>query len=154
MLAQMVYDSLIAAGKTAFLTIYPGYDSNGDSVVNGSDDGHELFFIVQNPYWTDVINFLNANTCNTTGLNEISTQESFIIYPNPFPAQTTLQTAEQLNNAILTVYNLHGQTIKEIKNISGQTVVLSWDNLTSGLYFVRLTENSKIIAIKKIIITD
>jgi hypothetical protein len=40
-----------------------------------------------------------------------------------------------------------------VKNISGQTVSLSRDNLPSGVYFIRLTEEKKIIAVEKLIIT-
>ena len=58
------------------------------------------------------------------------------------------------HNGTLTVYNCFGQTVKEIKNISGQTVTLQRDNLPIGLYFVRLTEDNKQIETKKIIITD
>ncbi|MBI3502444.1 MAG: T9SS type A sorting domain-containing protein [Bacteroidetes bacterium] len=50
--------------------------------------------------------------------------------------------------------NCFGQTVKQIKNISGQTVVFSRDNLASGLYFVRLTQDSKIIAVDKFVIAD
>ncbi|MBI4931019.1 MAG: T9SS type A sorting domain-containing protein [Bacteroidetes bacterium] len=76
------------------------------------------------------------------------------IFPNPFSTQTTLLIDIPLNNATLTVYNSFGQTVKEIKNISGQTVTLSRDNLLSGLYFIRLTEDSKVIATDKLVITD
>ncbi|MBI3502046.1 MAG: T9SS type A sorting domain-containing protein, partial [Bacteroidetes bacterium] len=47
-----------------------------------------------------------------------------------------------------------GQTVKQIKNINGRTVVFSRDNLASGLYFVRLTEENKTIAVDKLVITD
>ncbi len=76
------------------------------------------------------------------------------IYPNPFSAQTVLQTDIFLKNATLTIYNSQGQKVKEIKNINGQSVTLTRNNLASGLYFVRLTENSKILAVNKLIITD
>ena len=49
-LAYMVYDSLTAGSKNATINIYPDYDSNGDSVINSLDDGHNLFFVVQEPY--------------------------------------------------------------------------------------------------------
>ncbi|HQB74847.1 MAG TPA: T9SS type A sorting domain-containing protein [Bacteroidales bacterium] len=75
------------------------------------------------------------------------------IFPNPFSTQTTLQSNFPLTNATLTVYNSCGQTVKQIKNISGQTVTFSRDNLASGLYFVRLTEGNKIFT-DKLIITD
>lgn len=153
-LAQMVYDSLISGGKTSTLFIYPGYDSNGDLIVDGSDDGHELFFAVQNPYWADVLNFLNIN-CSPTGLNNPVEEIKVIsIYPNPFSSQTTLQTDNPLHNATLTVDNCFGQTVKQIKNISGQTVALSRDNLSSGLYFLHLTQDNQVIATKKILLTE
>ena len=76
------------------------------------------------------------------------------IYPNPFSTQTTLQAYHLLHNATLTVDNCFGQTVKQIKNISGQTVILSRDNLATGLYFVHLTQNNQVIATKKILITD
>ena len=56
--------------------------------------------------------------------------------------------------AVIYPYNSFGQTVKEIKNISGQTVVLSRDNLPSGLYFVRLTEDSKTLSVDKLVITE
>jgi hypothetical protein len=52
------------------------------------------------------------------------------------------------------VVNCFGQTVKQIKNIRGQTVVLSRDNLASGLYFVQLTEDNKLISADKLLITD
>lgn len=76
------------------------------------------------------------------------------VYPNPFSTQTTLQTDNFFYNATLTMENVFGQTVKQINNISGQTVTLLRDNLPSGLYFVRLTQDSKIITTKKLLITD
>ena len=91
---------------------------------------------------------------NTTGYDEIRKYFELNVYPNPFSSSTTLRTDNLLKNATLTVYNLCGQTVKQIKNISGQTVILSRDNLPSGLYFIRLTEENKIIAVDKLVITD
>ncbi|GIV29810.1 MAG: hypothetical protein KatS3mg028_1342 [Bacteroidia bacterium] len=76
------------------------------------------------------------------------------VYPNPFSTQTTLQTNKNLKDATLTVYNVYGQQVKQIKNISGQTITLFRDNLPSGLYFVRLTQDNKIITADKLVITD
>jgi hypothetical protein len=89
-----------------------------------------------------------------SGINEINIANSISIFPNPFSSTTTLQTDEFFKNATLTVHNSLGQTVKQIKNISGQTVTLSRDNLPSGLYFLRLTEENKTIAVDKLVITD
>jgi hypothetical protein len=50
--------------------------------------------------------------------------------------------------------NVFGQTVKQIKNTSGKTIILHRENLPSGIYFVRLTEENKIITTKKVIIVD
>lgn len=89
-----------------------------------------------------------------TAVNEYENSISLTLSPNPFSAETVLQTDNPFHNVTLTVYNCFGQTVKQLKNISGQTVTFSRDNLASGLYFVRLAEENKIIAVDKLIITD
>ena len=75
-------------------------------------------------------------------------------YPNPFFSQTTIETANILEDATLTVYNLFGQQVKQVNKISGQTFSFFRENLISGFYFFRLTENNNIIATGKMEITD
>jgi hypothetical protein len=77
-----------------------------------------------------------------------------MVYPNPFSEQTTLQSDYFLKNATMTVCNMQGQVVKEIKNISDQTFTLFRDNLPSGLYFIQMTEENKIITADKLVITD
>jgi hypothetical protein len=87
------------------------------------------------------------------GIVDNSSENIFSIFPNPFISSTTIQTIGNLKNATLTICNSYGQVLKQVKNISGQTVSLSRDNLPSGVYFIRLTEEKKIIAVEKLIIT-
>ncbi len=94
------------------------------------------------------------DTLITTSVNELSLQNQFSVYPNPFPVETTLKINRNFKNATLTVYNSFGQQVKQIINISEQTVTLHRDNLPSGLYFIRLTQGNNIIATNKLIITD
>jgi hypothetical protein len=88
------------------------------------------------------------------GLNAHSNNNRFSIFPNPLISSTTLETSYDLKNASLTLYNAYGQTLKQVNNISEQTVSLSRDNLPSGLYIIHLTQDNKIIATDKLIITD
>ena len=88
------------------------------------------------------------------GNNENTAKPIFSIFPNPFITETTIQTSSNLKKATLTIYNSYGKTVKQVTNISGQTVSLYRDNLTSGLYFIKLTEENKIIAVSKLIIID
>jgi N-acetylneuraminic acid mutarotase len=96
----------------------------------------------------------STNTSCTTGVKESSNKKSISIYPNPFSQQTTLQTSSLLNNATLTLDNCSGQIVKQIKNINGRTITLQRDNLSSGLYFIQLTQDNKTIAFDKLIIID
>ena len=88
------------------------------------------------------------------GLNEYSINNRFSIFPNPLISSTTLETSYDLKNASLTLYNTYGQALKQVNNISGQTISLSRDNLSSGLYLIRLTEENKIIAEEQLLIID
>lgn len=90
----------------------------------------------------------------TTSVFEPHLQTTISVYPNPFSALTTFQSGNLLQNATLTMENCFGQTVKQIKNISGQTITLHRDNLSNGLYFIRLTQDNKVISTEKLVITD
>lgn len=92
--------------------------------------------------------------CTTVGINELPRKYLVNISPNPFSSLTTLYTDKILKDAILIIYNAYGQQVKQIKNISGQTITLGRDNLPSGLYFIRLIQENKTFISDKLVITD
>lgn len=95
-----------------------------------------------------------CQTINNVGVREITKERILNVFPNPFSTKTTLQLDKPLTNAVFTLEDVYGQTVKEIKNISEQTITFNRDNLPSGIYFIRLTQDSEIIAIIKIVISD
>jgi photosystem II stability/assembly factor-like uncharacterized protein len=160
-------------------SVVTSFTSNNNDVVAGTYDG--AFLSSDNGLnWTNFSNGIGSNSVYSltslgnyfyagTGGNIFTTNPSLAtsipekntdiddtwsVYPNPFSSQTTLQTDQLFKNATLTVYNSYGQTVKQINNISGQAVVFSRDNLPNGIYFLQLTVSSKVIATKKILITD
>lgn len=101
----------------------------------------------------------NPSACIESGQIVLGTSENtafdtFSIFPNPFNYSTTIQTIGTLKNATLTIYNSYGQKLKQFKNIKEQSFSIYRDNLPSGVYFVQLTEDNKIIAKDKLILTD
>lgn len=94
------------------------------------------------------------DTCYTESVFETNFAYALTLSPNPFSTQTTLRTDRFFKNASLTVYNSFGQTVKCIDNLTGQTITLTRDNLPSGQYFVRLTQDNKVLAADKLVITD
>ncbi len=126
---------------------YPVVLANGAVTVTGGNE-FTLSAVTGTPASIETV------ICSNTAVYENRNDKSILIYPNPFSTQTVLQTENLLHNATLTVDNCFGQTVAQIKHISGQTVVLSRDNLPSGLYFIRLTEDNKTLTTDKLIITD
>ena len=98
--------------------------------------------------------YKTENGGNISSVTNILEQSLFNIYPNPFSTHTIFQTDLFLKNATLMVENCFGQTVKQIKNINGETITLYRDNLPNGLYFIRLIQDNKIIKVDKLIITD
>jgi hypothetical protein len=97
---------------------------------------------------------LNFDNLITTGISDLRKSDEFSVFPNPFSAQTTLQTDNLFKDATLTVYNSFGQTVKQLGNISGQTIIFHRDNLPNGVYFIRLTQDNQVITRDKLVITD
>ena len=91
----------------------------------------------------------------TVGIDEVfdEIEHKISIYPNPFNFETVCKF-EEVNEAVLTIYNYLGEIISQIENINGSSLVISRNNMKSGMYFIRLTERSKIVASEKLIITN
>lgn len=107
--------------------------------------------------WYETAYGFGLATANDTllSVNQTNSNNKTVnLYPNPFSLSTILQTGNLLNNASLTVYNSFGQTVKQVKNILGQTLTLYRNNLPSGLYFYQLTQDGRIIGSDKLVIID
>ena len=92
-------------------------------------------------------------SCQFLSIKEYPNQNTIVqIYPNPFSSQAVLKLTNSLNNATLTVMNCSGKKVKELNNISGQSITLYSDDFASGLYFILLEQNGQIIGREKLIL--
>ncbi len=100
--------------------------------------------------------FVQDDNCfiGTIGINETAAPHNVSVSPNPFSSVTILKSSEKLTNANLIIYNSIGQEVRQVKNISGETVSLNRDGLPAGLYFIQLSQEGKAIITEKIVITD
>lgn len=99
----------------------------------------------------------NDTICQThivSSVNENNISTMVSIFPNPFSARVILKTEPAFEDATITICNSYGQQVKQIKNISGNTIALYRDNLPGGLYFLRLSQSDKIFETSKLVITD
>jgi len=91
----------------------------------------------------------------TLDIEHIESDVFFRIYPNPFSSETFLEIDANLQNITLTVYDNLGQLVKQIiSNTSGTAITFHRENLSNGIYFVRLSQGNKVIAKRKIVITN
>src|ERR1035437_4556494 len=132
----------------------PGFPTSGCSMNSPNflwflppNDAHPFYCKVKAVYNKDSSLSIATDSLYFGGIetevNENNYHQTVSISPNAFSSQTTLQTAIPLYKATLTVVNCFGQTVKQIKNISGQIIIFQRDNLSSGLYFIRLTQDNK-----------
>jgi photosystem II stability/assembly factor-like uncharacterized protein len=76
---------------------------------------------------------------------------SILVYPNPFGHHTSIISSIELQNAELKMYNLIGEEIISIKNISGKNVSLSKDELQGNHFvFYQLIQNNNFISSGKL----
>jgi hypothetical protein len=73
------------------------------------------------------------------GIDMYGGSTDLLIFPNPFSQSTTVQ----FNNAnsqpyVLVVYDMLGNKVREVKNITSNQVLVEKGNLNAGVYFVEL----------------
>jgi photosystem II stability/assembly factor-like uncharacterized protein len=146
-----------------FTDVNTGYlVGNGQLIlktINGGDDWIEqpLGYL----YYLNDVFFADANTGYAAGNNgtifkttnggissaqEIG-KESFKIYPNPVTEQLTIETVQMKNENILTISNIRGQELIR-HQINDCKIQINIGNLTSGIYFVKLITDEKVITRK------
>ena len=90
----------------------------------------------------------------TTSINTNELSDLVEIFPNPFISQATFRFGKTPKNASLMFYDVHGQLVKQIINISSKSVTLNRDNLPAGLYLLRIEQDDKILGAEKVFITN
>ena len=75
-------------------------------------------------------------------------------FPNPFSEQATIEIAAPVSEAEIIIFNSSGQTVKELKDISGHEATLTRENLTSGIYFIALFQKDKLLSERRMVIIE
>ena len=90
----------------------------------------------------------------TTTIWENPKTSSISITPNPFSDYTTIQSNKKINDASISIYDIIGKQVKQINNISQQTITIHRDFLPAGIYFVLFIFDDKSIVSNKLIISN
>src|SRR5690606_21181557 len=109
---------------------------------------HELMVTEPGNYYVVVTDTasgceLESEIINVTLTNSVSALEFFNlkVYPNPVSDVLRIQTEEVLSNAKIDVINSRGQIVRRVESQLPGTV--SFNNLPSGMYFVKFLADKK-----------
>lgn len=99
--------------------------------------------------------FLSVDDLNfkSVGLEEIEIQNDWTLFPIPTSNRATLKFNNlKKDKCILILYNLNGEIVRIIDNITNDKVVIEKENLCSGLYFFQLQTDMRVIARGKMLL--
>ncbi len=90
---------------------------------------------------------------NETGINIPGDRnKKLTIYPNPSNSVVTINLNTD-DYTELDICNLYGQKVKSIDTDTKKKIKLNIENLTGGIYFIRLMQNSIVVETEKLVIT-
>jgi len=141
-----VSGTFVASSAHQYITIGNFYDDN-NTVTMTNPGGNSAPGNYGAYYFIDDVSVSPAS-----GINDVEDESILAAYPNPVSDETTLSFKKHLLNPSVLLLNCLGEKVKEIRNISGSTIILDRDNLPGGMYFLVLAENGRVLATKKLLI--
>lgn len=115
---------------------------------NGTEETKEMNF--------QEVHFATSSQLSTTNVNGDQLESNAIARPNPMRSNTLIQFIAQANEEVdITVYNQLGVPVKQIsvEAIHGEnSVLLTKENLSSGLYLIKIKSNTKTYKTIKLVV--
>ncbi len=93
-------------------------------------------------------------TSNAVGINEFPIDNSFLISPNPANDNFTITTNAVLINAHVQIFNFLGKNVFEINISNTLKTEINLQNISSGMYFVKVLNGEKYFVRKLIVKHD
>ncbi len=85
-------------------------------------------------------------------INSKKTRSSEVkIYPNPANDIINIEIENNIQNGEILIYNSIGHLVNRI-DLTNNHKSINLSNFNNGLYFIKITENSNIIASKKVLV--
>lgn len=139
--------------------LYPAICNSIDTLIIGILNAgiYELYCHLSDtaPPTTYDIDTIIFTVQQTGGLHPAGyTDQKINIYPNPFKTTATIFIDSGLLTSPLEIriYDIFGREIRRISRIRKKEIQITKDNLTGGLYFIKVIRDDKIIDSRKIII--
>lgn len=95
------------------------------------------------------------NTCNisTIGIGEIADKNvGFSVYPNPMKNNATIWFANNEQNLRVQLFDIAGKAVIDQSNISNNFYVIQKNNLKSGIYILKVSNQSGFSSVEKLVV--
>jgi len=150
------FDPFVFISQDSGLIQKAVFDNQGPNsfVTFGLTSDDEMMIMIP-MFVTDTTGLANAELyVPPTGIENSSVEvQSIKVYPNPFNGSATfILPKNEKGNFILTLYNVIGEQVKLIENITSEKIMVNRDNLSSGIYFFKITDNISILKTGKLIV--
>lgn len=155
---HIVYD---ADGQTTcsdldFFTVIEGIGSNAGLFPKGSYVPHGFLFGVIKDNVVEYINpeGYNLDLCLLDVAEEQALSKLFTIYPNPASNEVSINIKTIYSKPLVRIYNAMGSLMGEQILPGAGVHTIATNNLSNGLYFISLYNDSQLIGNRKLIIAN
>ncbi len=88
------------------------------------------------------------------GIDNMITEKSLSISPNPFSTTTQITLPQTYHNIILTMYDIQGKLVSQNQYNDKDKIILHQNQLNNGMYFLKLVMDEKEVVTSKIMVND
>ncbi|MEO6131292.1 MAG: right-handed parallel beta-helix repeat-containing protein [Saprospiraceae bacterium] len=89
----------------------------------------------------------------TSFVSENNKNMSVFVYPNPIINESIILFSPELENARMQIYTMMGEEIETLESIFGNQLLINRNKLMDGVYFIRVSQDNKVIALSKIVVS-
>lgn len=131
---------------------YKFEDGDGQVLTDETGNNHGVLgdtSIVDDadPAWAaEGVTLSDATGCKTNNIDNLTLQNAVKVYPNPATEFVAIASAEIINT--ISVYNVIGQELINIKNVNTKEYTLPVTNLNKGMYYLSVNGNAASFVVK------
>lgn len=90
----------------------------------------------------------------SVGIENNSNEKFITIFPNPFSSEATIDFDDNLIKVSAWIFNVQGDLVREIGEIIGNSFIINKEDLSNGVYFMKLITNRNELTYQKFVICD
>jgi uncharacterized repeat protein (TIGR01451 family) len=128
-----------------FVDIYFDYNApvRTNTVFNTIFDTIQIYV----PKVTDTV----TDTTGKVGIQGLN-KTSIMVFPNPTTDKFYLSMSEPVMDLSIELYDMQGRMIKTASSPNNQTVEVSAQGMTKGIYHIRVVSGEKLVVVKKVMV--